>query len=122
MVFAKEANGSLTSLVKKVEAAVTANKSAGLRAFAVLTSDAKGLEESLKKLAESEKINQTVLTIDNPGGPEQLKLASTADVTVVLYVKKQVKATVAFKGTLTDKDLDQALADLPKILPETKSP
>jgi hypothetical protein len=120
MVFAKTADGSLTSLVKKVEAAVNTNKSADLRAFVVLTSDAKGLEEKLKKLAESEKIDKTVLTIDNPGGPEGLQLSSDADVTVVLYVRKQVKATTGFKGTLTDKDIDQALADLPKILLEKK--
>jgi hypothetical protein len=121
VVFAKETDAGLTSLVKKVEAAVAKNKSAHLHAFVVMTSDAKGMEERLKKLAESEKIEQTVLTIDNPGGPEQFKLADDADVTVVLYVKKQVKASHAFKGPLTGKDIDQALADLPKILPEKKS-
>jgi len=118
MVFAKEANGSLTGLVKKVDAAIAKNKSANLRGFVVLTSDAKGLEDKLKKLAETEKIEHTVLTIDNPGGPEELELAKDADVTVVLYVKKTVKATHAFKGKLTDQEIEKVLADLSKILPE----
>lgn len=115
MVFAKKADGSLTGLVKKIEAALVKNKSANLRSFVVLTSDAKDTEAKLKKLAEAEKIERTVLTIDNPGGPEDMKLAKDADVTVVLYVKKKVKVSHGFKGDLTDKQIDQVLADLPKI-------
>jgi len=116
MVFAKKADGGLTSLVKKVESAIAKNKSADLRGFVVLASDEKGLEDRLKKLAEAEKIERTVLTIDNPSGPKGVDLAKDADVTVVFYVKKQVKASRAFKGELTAKDIDAALADLPKIL------
>jgi hypothetical protein len=118
VVFAKEADAGLTSLVKKIETAVEKNKSANLCSFVVLTSDAKGLEEKLKKLAETEKITHTILTIDNPAGPEDMKLSKDADVTVVLYVSKKVKASHGFKGGLTAKEIDKVLADLPKIVSE----
>jgi hypothetical protein len=120
MVFAKKADAGLTSLVKKIDAATAKNKAAHMGSFVVFLSDEKGLEDQLKKLAEKESIDHTTLTVDNPAGPKGLKIAKDADVTVVLYVKKQAKATHAFKGPLTEKDIGAVLSDLPKIL-EKKS-
>jgi hypothetical protein len=116
MVFAKETNAGLTSLVKKLDAAVVKNKP--MCSFVVLMSDEKGLEEQLKKLADREKIEKTVLTIDNPGGPKGVNLDKDADVTVVFYLRKQVKASHSLKsGELTEAKIDQALAEgLPKIV------
>ncbi len=116
MVFAKETSPGLASLVKKVDAVTAEHKSDKMGSFVVFLSDEKGLEEKLKKLAEGEKIEHTVLTIDNPSGPKGLKLSKDADVTVVLYRNKTVKVNHSFKGKLTDKEIGQALADLPKIL------
>ena len=45
----------------------------------------------------------------------------SADVTVVLYYKHNVKANYAFKkGELKDKDIEKIVKDLSKILPEKK--
>jgi hypothetical protein len=120
VVFAKEATGGLTSLVKKIDAATAQNKSAKMGSFVVLCSDDQGLEDKLKKLAETEKVERTILTIDNPAGPQALKLAKDADVTVLFYLNKQVKANHAFQGQLTAQQIDKVLADLTKILPEKK--
>ena len=119
MVFAKKTSPGLASLVKKIDAVTAEHKSDKMGSFVVMLSDEKGLEDQLKKLAEGEKIDNTVLTIDNPSGPKDLKIAKDADVTVVLYLKKTVKATHAFKGALTDAEIGKALADLPKILEKT---
>jgi hypothetical protein len=62
-----------------------------------------------------------VLSIDNPAGPLKYNVSRDADVTVVLYTDRTVKANYAFKkGTLKDEDIDQILADVKKILPAKK--
>jgi hypothetical protein len=45
-------------------------------------------------------------------------VAKEADITVVLYVDRTVKANRAFKkGEMKEKDVDAIIADLSKILP-----
>ena len=87
--------------------------------FVVLLSDSDNLKTELKQLAKKEKIQDCVLTIDNPEGPEGYSIAPEAEVTVVLYTKLRVKANRAFKkGDLNDKTIEAIVADLAKILPE----
>ncbi len=89
--------------------------------FVVFCTDDDKLEDKLKELAEKEKISKCVLTIDQPAGPRGFKIAKEADITVVLYNKKKVMANHAFeKGKMTDKDIEAVVADLAKILPESK--
>lgn len=115
MIFAREINDSLTSLVKKVNAANEKNSRMG--SFVVFLSDEDGLKDKVKKLADKEGIKKTPLTIDNPAGPDGYNIAKDADVTVVMYVNKKVKANHAFKkGELNDAKIERVLSDLPKIL------
>jgi hypothetical protein len=119
MIFAREISDPLTSLVKKVDAATARHKAAELGSFVVFCSDDEKLAPQLKKLAEKEQLRHTVLTIDNPAGPEGYKVTKEADVIVVLYVAHKVQASHAFrKGQLTAKDIDRVLGDLPRILPK----
>ena len=79
-------------------------------------SDDKGLEEKLKKLADKEKIQHTVLTIDNPAGPDNMKLAKDADVTVVLYETKKVTVNHAYKkGELTAAEIDKIVSEFDQL-------
>jgi hypothetical protein len=120
MVFAKEITPGLTGLVKKLDASTVKNRAAHLCAFVVLCNEDKGLEEQLKKLAATERIEHTALTIETAAaGPKAMKLAPDAAVTVVLYVDKTAKVNYAFKkGELTDAQIDRVVADLAKILPK----
>ena len=119
MIFAREITGPVTSLVKKIDAATAKNSSCSMASFAVFLSDQEGLDKKLKEFADKEKLKKTALTIDNPAGPPNYKIAKEADVTVLLYVKKNVKVNYAFKkGELKEKDIDTIVADLSKILPE----
>lgn len=119
MIFAREVSDSLTSLVKKIDAATAKNEDAKMGSFVVFCSDDESLEKNLKSLAEKEKLNHIVLTIDNPQGPPKYKIAKEADVTVVLYTKGEVKANFAFKkGELKDKDVETIVSSISKILPE----
>ena len=112
----------MTSLVKKIDAATAQNSSSRMASFAVFLSDQEGLDKKLKEWADNEKIKKTALTIDNPAGPPSYNIAKDADVTVLLYVHKRVKANYAFKkDQLKSNDIEKIVADLPKILPEKGS-
>jgi hypothetical protein len=121
MIFAREVSDPLTSLVKKIDAATAANAKAKMGSFVVFLSDAEGLKDDLKKLAKDEGLKKTVLSIDNPAGPKGYGVDKDADVTVVLYTKRNVKSNFAFrKGELNAAAIDQIMAAVPKILPEKK--
>src|SRR4051812_47786492 len=103
MIFAREITGPLTSLVKKIDEETAKHSDARMGSFVVFLTDEEGLDKKLKELADKEKIEKTALAIDNPAGPKGYNIAKDADVTVVLYSKKNVKANYAFKkGELND--------------------
>ncbi|GIW80275.1 MAG: hypothetical protein KatS3mg105_2082 [Gemmatales bacterium] len=118
MIFAREISDPLTSLVKKVNEATAKHSDARLGSFVVFVNANDDLEAKVKKLAETHKIDKTILsTMSTPSGPPKYKVAKDADVTVILYNKRVVKANYAFeKGKLTDADVQKILNDLPKIL------
>ena len=122
MIFARNIDSSLTSLVKKVDAATKENSSAKMGSFVVFLAnedDAKKMETSLPDYAKKEKIKSLVLAIDNVAGPQGYNIAKDAEVTVVLYNKRTVKANYAFrKGELNEKAIEAIVKDIPKILPE----
>jgi hypothetical protein len=117
VVFARDMSAPVTSLVKKIDAATAKHSKEKMASFAVFLSDDENLEKKLKEFAEKEKLEKCALTIDNPSGPEPYKIAKDAEVTVLLYVDKNVKANYAFKkGELNDAAIAKVLKDLPKIL------
>ncbi len=119
MIFAREINDGLTSLVKKIDAATDKHSDCRMGSFVVFCSDDEGLEKKLKALADKEKLKHIVLTIDNPAGPDKYEIAKDADVTVVLYTQQKVKANYVFKkGELKDADINKIVSEVSKILPE----
>jgi hypothetical protein len=117
MIFAREVSPGLTNLVKKIDTATAQNRKAYMGSFVVFLSDREGLADQLKSLASKENIKKTVLSIDNPAGPQAYKVSQDADVTVVLYENHTVRSNYAFrKGELNDQAIGRILADLPKIL------
>jgi hypothetical protein len=122
MIFAREVSDPLTSLVKKIDEATAQHKDCRMGSFVVFMSDEEKLKDKLKTVAEKEKIKNTVLTIDSPSGPSGYDIPKDADVTVVLYTKRNVKSNFAFrKGELKDADIEKIVADIEKILPDKKS-
>lgn len=109
-------------MVKKLDAAIADNKDAKMGSFVVvMTDDTDKMEKSLKAMAEKEKLTKVVLTIDSPAGPEDYKISKDADVTVLLYTKKEVKKNLAFaKGKFDSKAVDAVVGELKSILPEKK--
>jgi hypothetical protein len=119
LIFARQVTPELTRLLKQIDQAADKNQKRSMGSFAVLLSDADNLEKELKDLAKKEKIQNCILTIDNPDGPEDYNVAPEAEVTVVLYTKLTVKANRTFKnGELNDKAIEAIVVDLAKILAE----
>jgi hypothetical protein len=118
MVFARDVSEPVTKLIKELDAATAKNSDAKMGSFFVFLSDDEAMEKTLQSIAKKEDLKKTVLTLDNKSGPDNYKVAKEADVTVVLYNGRTVKANYTFKkGQMKDKDVETILADLPKILP-----
>jgi hypothetical protein len=95
VVFARQLDGNLTSLVKKLEEASEKNKEAKLATYVVFCDDAENLDKKLKEFAEKEKLKSTVLMIDNPA----------------------VVANQSFKkDELNDKAVEKIIGAIPEIL------
>jgi hypothetical protein len=121
MVFARENSPELAKLVKKIDACTVKNKEKSMGSFVVYLNDKDGLDKEVAAMAEKEKIEKTVLAIDNPAGPKAYNVAKDADITVVLYVDRKVKANHAFKkGEIKDTDIEKIVSEVPMILAETK--
>jgi hypothetical protein len=117
-IFARRAdNAALKKLIATVEEAAAKNPKAELNAFVVFCSNNDKLEGELKEFAEKAKLRNVVLAIDEPAGPEKYNISREADVTVVLYKERVVKANHSFaKGKLTEKDVENVAADIAKMM------
>ncbi len=119
MVFAREVTPEVTKLIRKLDACTAKHSDCKMGSFVVFLSDKDGLEKELKTMADEAKLKKVILSIDNPAGPKDYNVSKDADITVVLYTDRTVKANYAFKkGELKDKDLDSITSDVKKILPE----
>lgn len=120
MIFARQVSPELSKLVSKIDAACAKHSSCKMSSFVVFCNSDEALEGQLKQLAKDKELKSVVLSIDNPAGPEGYKVAKDADVTVVLYVDRTVKANYAFKkGSLKDKDIETIVSKgVPAILPK----
>jgi hypothetical protein len=117
MVFARATSEPVEKLIKELDAATANNSDAKMGSFFVFLSDDEAMEKKLESLAKKEDLKKTVLTLDNKSGPDGYKVAKDAEVTVVLYTGRTVKANYSFKkGQMKDKDVEKIIADLPKIL------
>jgi hypothetical protein len=120
MIFAREVSEPLATLVKKIDAATGEHKDAKMGSFVVFLTDSEDLGKHVKEWAEKENVKNTILAVDNPAGPKGYNVAKDAEVTVVLYTNRAVKANYSFaKGELKEKDIDAILSDVSKILPNS---
>ncbi len=118
-VFARELTDDLASLVKQLDAVVGENKDKKMAGFVVLLSENPDADEAkVKAFAEKHGIKNLPLTMfDGVAGPPSYMLAKEADVTVLMWVKHEVKVNQAFgKGGLTASAVKQVVANTAKIL------
>ena len=122
MIFARNPECPMTqALIKKVDGLCAKNDKCDMGSFVVFCTDDSTAEAKLKAMAEKEGLKNVVLALDTPAGPSKYKFAKDADVTVVFYTKRTVKANHTFKaGELTAEKIDTVLRDVSKITPEAK--
>jgi hypothetical protein len=118
LVFARDTSERLTILLRRLNAATDKHQAARLASSIIwLTTDA-DLPKRVRAIAEKERIQHTTLRTYKPEGPKGYSVAKEADITVILFTDRVVKARHAFrKGELSDKEIDAVLADIAKILP-----
>ncbi len=118
MIFARGQSDGLTRLIRATEKAAAEHKAADLGACVIYLDTADGLKAAGRKLADDEKLKHVILACAKPAAVADYKIAPEADVTVLLYSNRTVRANHAFKkGELTDAAVTQVMAELPKILP-----
>ncbi len=118
LIFARAISEEVIALVKKVDEATVKNGRANLGSFLVVCSEEESMKGRLEELARRLDLKKCTLTLlERKGGPKGYDLHPDAEVTVVLYVKRNPKAQFAYKkGELKDKDVEAILAELPRIL------
>ena len=106
----------MASLVKQIDRKIDAN--GRLKSFVVVLGQTPDkTREELNKLAQEKGIKNIPLTMfGEPGGPPDYELSRDADVTVLMWKGSKVKVNRAYKGELTEKDIEAVVADIPKLL------
>lgn len=118
MIFARTADEQTAKLIKAVDAVTQKNTDCKMGSFVVFCSDEEKLEGKLKEMAKAADLKKTVLSIDTPTGPTKYKVSQDADITVVLYNEREVKANHTFKkGELKDANIEAIVKDVSKITP-----
>ena len=115
-VFARKTSEPLASLVKQIDAKIGENDK--LKGFVVLLSrEGDRAAEDLRKLAKDAGIRNVPLTLhQDPAEVPDYELSKDADVTVVMWSGHKVKAARGYKGELTEGNIRDILADIPKVL------
>jgi hypothetical protein len=106
----------LASLVKKNDAKI--GEYDNLKSFVVImTKDGEKTSEALKKPATEASVKHIPLTtIGEKDGPPDYEISSDADFTVLMWDQGKVKVNHAFKGELTDEDIETIVSGIPKLL------
>jgi hypothetical protein len=117
-VFARNVDDNLGKLAAEIDKLVEKNQDKKMAAFVtVLAEDADKVAPMLKELADKHKIKNVPLTIyDGESGPPEYKIAKDAGVTVMLWNKGQVKATVATEKGVDEGTIKKVVASADKIL------
>jgi len=116
MVFAREATPAVQKLVSTLDQCVAKHTDAKMASFVVFCSDDESLKTKLEKMAKEGELKKVVLAIDNPSGPKGYNVSKDAEVTVVLYKDRNVKANFAFKkGEFSEKDIKTITEAIPSI-------
>jgi hypothetical protein len=106
----------LTGLVKQIDEATAKHRKQEMGSFVIFLDKSDEMEKKVSAFADKQGIKETVLALDNPAGPKGYDIAKEAQVTVLLYVGRQVKANE--KGKLTPAAVEKVMKELPKILEE----
>lgn len=107
MIFARTADESLAELIDELEEELKEHESDKLTGFVnMIGSDAESLKAAAAKFVKDNGIQRVAFVVpeDAENGPDNLKIAPEADLTVVCYKGGKVMASHAFKKGELDGD------------------
>ena len=110
-IMTRELSDNLASLVKELDKKVEEHKDRKLvLAVVLLTDDEEFSKLALSEFEEQHALVNTALTLfPDPAGPKNYHIAAEAEITVMMWVKKTVKANHAFESAAA---LDAAAATI----------
>ena len=120
-IFVRSIDTNVERLIKRIDMTVDSNRDQRMAAFVVyLSKDGFAAEKKLKALAAKYQIRKTPLTLFKEKDDKltaELKLSPNANVTVLMWVRSNVRVNHAFSnGQLQEESLQQITADTKKIL------
>lgn len=118
-LFVRKMDEKTTKLVKELDTVVGKNAANKMAAFVtVLSDDPDAQESALQKIADSQKLAHTPLTVfENSAGPPKYNINAKAAVTIMMWVDSNVKVNYAIEdGKLTDELIAQIVKDTARIL------
>lgn len=107
MIFARTADESLAELIDELEEELKEHESDKLTGFVnMIGSDAESLKAAAAKFVKDNEIQRVAFVVPEAAenGPDNLKIAPEADLTVVCYKGGKVMASHAFKKGELDGD------------------
>lgn len=125
LIFAREINDDLTSLVKKIdkqldESMTQKKRTQRFGVFVIVLSDHEGTPKKLQELVKQLDLKQVVLSSHASSGPKRYRVAAEAETTVAVYRDhNKVSANFALKKgemkkEVADRIFDAVVAVLPK--------
>jgi hypothetical protein len=120
ILFARKLSEPLGKLTEKLDKAVVRHKKDELRSWVTLLADDQNvLDRSIVDWSRKRGLKAIPIGVfEDTVGPPTYKLHADAEITVLLAVKQKVVANFAYReGELTDAQIADILASLPKILP-----
>jgi hypothetical protein len=110
MVFARSADEKLAKFLKELDEEIEEHQDKKLTAFVnMIGADAESLKKAAADFVAKHDIKRVAFVVpeDTKDGPENLKIAPDADVTVICYKEGEVQANHAFApGGLSDEKID----------------
>jgi hypothetical protein len=116
VVFARRLSDPLARLTGRLDRAL--GEHSDLRAWVTfLNDDQPSFDKEVVRWARRHAIQRVPLGVyEDAGGPPTYRVARDADVTVLLFVKRQIAANFAFReGELTDAAVGELMKALPRI-------
>jgi hypothetical protein len=121
IIFARSLSEPLAQLARGVDKAVADHQSLGPRGWITfLNDDQVRFDPQVAQWAKDHAIRHLPLGVfEDTGGPPSYRLSRDADVTVLLFVKRQVVANFAFRaGEFKRQEISEVIKSLTGILKE----
>ena len=119
VVFARTLSEPLGKLVRELDRSAAEHQAAKLRAWVTLLGyDQAGQDAKVVRWAQQHAIRNVPIGIfEDAGGPPSYRLARDADVTILLFVRRQVVCNFAFRSDeLAGRHIDEVVKALTSIV------